>query len=822
MSHRPLIVPAFAPSRSVLLAGSFGACGVLLLVLFAVLMGCAPFETSLPDPEPQNRPNSVLCECECENPIDPLAVPQRNSIAVGSDDATQATIPGTAALTGSVLELGQGGLMGLRFQKIGVPPFATIIEARIQFTAATDSAADNPADLDVRVVNLGHVTGFTSPTNPPQPIDLSTLPLLNGSVDWKPGPWKLDEAGAEQITPDLKALLQAIVNRNDYSPDSAVAFVIEGSGRRTARSREGATSKPAPPYLTIKYQPVKSMTEFLACRGPDEDPAAVCGGRVDNNVSKMAIQCKVANACTCKVKPVADTSNFAHACNDSCGEKPLPADCNPTGFAQATQAKLGDAPVCIAHSPLGSALFGQRSACDLDPSLSRVDVTVLDDDGDEDGSASNQARGRVEFVGTTCVGGPCNVGVAHRLHIGDMKFDAGPFASDPVITDLTGVGKSSENISITGGVGAIPKEKLEHSGRGRQKDGPTRAYFLDKLNPLPMNVAVHSDDEGWVPGGVCSLHGDLVHTDRIIMSANLQGKLVNQPPIADAGPAEQQFECKELGQARFGLDGSESFDPDNNVAFFGWFRGSRTGDLVGNLPRVELTQAVRTTVPYVFKVIDTFGQYDEAWTSVSVVDTTAPVVTAPPKVTAECAGPTGTPVNLDPDKKAAATDVCDGALVPTDDAAQRFPLGFPLGTRTVNWSATDGSGNTGTATQTVLIQDTLPPTLRVTLSPEVLWPPDHKLVAITATITVTDICDPDPKVELVSIGSSEPDNGLGDGDKPEDIQEWKKGADDRTFLLRAERSGTGHGRVYTVKYKATDATGNSSFKEAFVRVPKSQ
>ena len=110
----------------------------------------------------------------------------------------------------------------------------------------------------------------------------------------------------------------------------------------------------------------------------------------------------------------------------------------------------------------------------------------------------------------------------------------------------------------------------------------------------------------------------------------------------------------------------------------------------------------------------------------------------------------------------------------------------------------------------------------MTLSPEVLWPPDHKLVAITATITVTDICDPDPKVELVSIGSSEPDNGLGDGDKPEDIQEWTKGADDRTFLLRAERSGTGLGRVYTVKYKATDATGNSSFEEAFVRVPKSQ
>jgi endo-1,4-beta-xylanase len=77
----------------------------------------------------------------------------------------------------------------------------------------------------------------------------------------------------------------------------------------------------------------------------------------------------------------------------------------------------------------------------------------------------------------------------------------------------------------------------------------------------------------------------------------------------------------------------------------------------------------------------------------------------------------------------------------------------------------------------------------------VLWP-DHKLRAITATITVMGKCDPNPTIRLVSITSNELDNGLGDGDQPNDIQETF-GTDDRTFPLRSERGGLGRGRVCT-------------------------
>lgn len=45
------------------------------------------------------------------------------------------------------------------------------------------------------------------------------------------------------------------------------------------------------------------------------------------------------------------------------------------------------------------------------------------------------------------------------------------------------------------------------------------------------------------------------------------------------------------------------------------------------------------------------------------------------------------------------------------------------------------------------------------------------------------------------------------------------GADDRAVSLRAERSGAGDGRVYTLTYEAVDGSGNATRATATVRVP---
>jgi len=67
--------------------------------------------------------------------------------------------------------------------------------------------------------------------------------------------------------------------------------------------------------------------------------------------------------------------------------------------------------------------------------------------------------------------------------------------------------------------------------------------------------------------------------------------------------------------------------------------------------------------------------------------------------------------------------------------------------------------------------------------------------------------------------SDEPENSLGDGDTFNDIV---IGAGCKSVQLRAERVGSGNGRVYTITFKVTDSSGNSTTATAKVTVPQSQ
>jgi hypothetical protein len=200
---------------------------------------------------------------------------------------------------------------------------------------------------------------------------------------------------------------------------------------------------------------------------------------------------------------------------------------------------------------------------------------------------------------------------------------------------------------------------------------------------------------------------------------------------------------------------------------------------------------------------------------VKVQDTTPPVIVAPSAVTVECSGPSGQAVALG---TPITGDVCDPSLTVSNDA----PALFPLGTTTVTWKATDDAGLMATATQTVVVEDTTPPEITLALSPTTLWPPNHELYAIAAAIEVSDICDADPQVTLLSAVSDEPDDSTGDGHTGNDVRGADIGTDDRTFQVRAERKGNGDGRIYTVHYQAEDGSGNTTPAEGTVSVVKSQ
>jgi len=114
--------------------------------------------------------------------------------------------------------------------------------------------------------------------------------------------------------------------------------------------------------------------------------------------------------------------------------------------------------------------------------------------------------------------------------------------------------------------------------------------------------------------------------------------------------------------------------------------------------------------------------------------------------------------------------------------------------------------------------DQEPPRLSVSVTPNTLWPPNHQWVEIKVNTQVSDNVDPNPTVSLTSITSNEGQNVKGDGNTATDIEIKPDGR----IFLRAERSGNGTGRVYTLTYTARDAAGNTTQATAQVKVPRNQ
>ena len=164
------------------------------------------------------------------------------------------------------------------------------------------------------------------------------------------------------------------------------------------------------------------------------------------------------------------------------------------------------------------------------------------------------------------------------------------------------------------------------------------------------------------------------------------------------------------------------------------------------------------------------------------------------------------------DAIATCVDPNGGMTVVTCDADGTFGAGTTdVGVQCI------GSQDTVATVCPVTVVDETPPSISVGLSPESLWPPNHRMVEINAAVTADDACGP-PAVTLVAVTSSEPDNGRGDGNTMNDIQDTDLGTSDFVFGLRAERAGGGEGRTYTAVYAATDAAGNEATSLATVFV----
>jgi hypothetical protein len=205
---------------------------------------------------------------------------------------------------------------------------------------------------------------------------------------------------------------------------------------------------------------------------------------------------------------------------------------------------------------------------------------------------------------------------------------------------------------------------------------------------------------------------------------------------------------------------------------------------------------------------------------VTVVDSTPPSIVCPTNQTLECFDESGVAPS------ARATDNCSVTVqcVPAVGTALREDSAPAIEVCT----AFDASGNKASCTFGVTVVDTLPPTVTVRADANgfsaTLWPPNHEYRTITVDdciASIMDRCDgalPASAATILRVTSDEPVLGGGSGHTEPDIVI----VDAHTVQVRAERDGTGDGRVYTIRMRVADDDGNMAAAACKIAVPHDQ
>lgn len=752
----------------------------LVLCIFTlplVLQGTTGCDIVFPLRDGPPADNALQCDCNCSG-----AGSAQVRVIAGTDDAEQSGA--NVDLNSTDLDLGTT-IVGVRFPAAGIPKGATIQSAYVQFTA--DESDGSTASIAISAeASISAVTFTTADNDVSGRVGGTATP-----VTWNADPWSAGDFGPAQQTPSLVALLQELVDLPGWKPSSAVVLRFEaGTGHRTAESAEGDPQQTKAALLVVTFDGTVKATlpvcasdeaEFESGGRISSASLATECGKVEATIEKLGEACGYPTGCTCAPVdiPDQDDSFKADVCDGDCSEAPIDATCSnfdPNAFADclagggtvedckhfvaATNANVGDPPICVASgSPLAFHLFGRRSRCELS-GTSEIHV------GDREPKQDPVTTGVVELLGGPCPGsGGCSVYPYFDLRMAPITF-AIRFHSDPTFGDLSAIGRGLQSVTLDGtGKATFPADSVTGTGGGRRGTS-SRSFNSENATPLVLEV-------GWV-ARTCSLDG------------NLAGAVDGETPDGL---------CDGDGATPCTADSPDCDDAGGPCVFF------ETEDVENMTVDVNLTVGSLVNQP--------------------------PAAAAGLPQTVECTSPAGASFTLDGRGSSDPDD--DLTLVSWRQGTRTGPevsngrtvvqaLGVGV-TRNYVLRVIDSHAQSDEDTTQVAVVDTTPPTLTLSVSPTTLKPPNHKLVTITATLTTSDVCDATPTIKLLSIVSNEPDNGLGDGDQPQDVQGAAFGTDDRTFQLRSERSGKGNGRIYTITYEARDDSGNATVRQATVTVP---
>jgi hypothetical protein len=158
----------------------------------------------------------------------------------------------------------------------------------------------------------------------------------------------------------------------------------------------------------------------------------------------------------------------------------------------------------------------------------------------------------------------------------------------------------------------------------------------------------------------------------------------------------------------------------------------------------------------------------------------------------------------------------DGTFdVASATAAQPFTFTAPFtGQARLRVTDSEGLSDEATAELTITPDASKPVISKVTATPASVWPPNHKMNAVTVNVSVADACGT-PTCRIVSVTSNQPTETTGP----------KRGEPDwvitgpLTLQVRGE-SAPRQDRVYTVNLSCEDETGNAVTSTTTVTVPR--
>ncbi|MBN1449268.1 MAG: HYR domain-containing protein, partial [Bacteroidetes bacterium] len=304
---------------------------------------------------------------------------------------------------------------------------------------------------------------------------------------------------------------------------------------------------------------------------------------------------------------------------------------------------------------------------------------------------------------------------SHALLVCSRAIDAADPTGTAAMTDQRGVGRNingnNDNVALPD-IGAYERTTSLDNTPPTINPHPALRVFLDATGNATiakddvllsafdncdiLNTTVSKTSFSCADVGTVTL--TLTATDRSfnVRTVNVDVEVIDDTPPALTPPANLAVDASSVN-CGITLTSAQLGSPTTSDAC-----GSVT--VTNNAPGSLFFPVGQTLLTWF--ATDVNGNISTAMQTVTVNDNSNPVVIAPADIT----------INTGADQCAVPlTDVSLGSPTVTDNCTTTIdhdaPASFPIGTTTVTWTATDASGNSGSASQSVTVIDATPPVL---------------------------------------------------------------------------------------------------------------